>query len=417
MKVTAEIPQFKEVEVEASSQVKIRDLKKRVCRKLGVNAELTALLLKGKLLPENATLGQINLKSRKLTVDYMWARHLLLWGTAGQSLIENARVLVAGAGAIGNEVAKNLAMLGVGKLVIVDNDYVETSNLSRTVFFEKSDVGKPKALVLSRKLEKNYPYIHASFIRGRVENLPIHVYLNSDVIISGLDNVPSRMHLTSMSRRYSIPMVDAGSIGYEVRIHTYIPPDDPCPICPLPPGNYGQMAGLRNPCTAPLEEMKIPSLPTSMSLVSSIQTQEATKIILGYRTFLKEKKWPSNIGEPLKGALLIDLRFNRYTKMELNRNPRCMVCGKDGIAKNTVNRYEIPITEVRDSTTELQKRLSKLSNQPLEILMFKENRGKLTPVETGKKISDYSLRRNDFVHAVLKAGRDRYSEAVVRLIK
>jgi molybdopterin/thiamine biosynthesis adenylyltransferase len=416
MKVKAEIPQFKEVEVEASSRMKIRDLKKKVCRKLGINTELTALLLKGKPLPDNTRLRQIDLKSRKFTVDYLWARHLLLWGTGGQSSIENATVLVAGAGAIGNEVAKNLAMLGVGKLVIVDDDYVETSNLSRAVFFEKSDVGKPKALVLSRKLRKSYPYIHASFIRSRVENLPIHIYLNSDVIMSGLDNVPSRMYLTSISRRYSIPMVDAGSIGYEVRIHTYIPPDDPCPICPLPPGNYGQMAGLRNPCTAPLEEMKIPSLPTSMSLVSSIQTQEAMKIILGYGTFLKEKKWPSSIGEPLKGVLLIDLRFNRYTKMELNRNSRCMVCGKDGIAKKTVSRYEIPIAEVRDSTTELQKRLSELSNQPLEVLMFKENRGKLIPVKTGKKISDYSLRRQNFVHAVFKGDRDTYSEAVIRLV-
>jgi molybdopterin/thiamine biosynthesis adenylyltransferase len=416
MKVTAEIPQVSEVGVEASRSTKIRDLKKRICKELGIAEELTALLLKGRLLPENATLGQINLQSQKLTVDYMWARHLLLWGTSGQSLIEKSQVVLAGAGAIGNEVAKNLAMLGMRRLIVVDHDLIETSNLSRAVFFDKNDVGKPKASTLSRKLQKNYPYVEAKFHNNRVEDLPLQVYLESDVIISGLDNVPSRMHLVSISRRYSIPMVDAGTIGYEVRVQSYIPPEDPCPICPLPPGNYGQMAGLRNPCTAPLEEMKIPSLPTSMSLVSSIQAQEATKIILGYKAFLKDKKWPSHVGEPLKGVLLVDLKFNRYSKMELNKNPRCMICGKDGIANNTVSRYEISFSEVRNSTKRLQERITELpAVKPTEVLMFKEDRKRLVPVETGKTISQHRLSKGNYVHVVFKTSEGNYSEAVVKL--
>jgi len=416
MKVTAEIPSYKKVEVETSNRTKIARLKKIVCKKLGIDEKLTVLLLDGNRLSENATLGQINLQSRKLTVDYMWARHLLLWGADGQSLIENSQVLLAGAGAIGNEVAKNLAMLGVRKLVIVDYDLVETSNLSRTVFFEKGDVGKSKAEVLSRKLESNYSYVHAEFYRSRVENLPTKIYLNSDVILSGLDNVPSRMYLASISCRYSIPMVDAGAIGYENRVQTYIPPDNPCPICILPPGNYGQMAGLRNPCTAPLEEMKIPSLPTSMSLVSSIQTQEAIKIILGYNTFLKERTWPSNVGEPLEGVLLIDLRYNRYTRLDLKRNPKCMVCGKEGIAEDRVSRYDVILSEAHNSTSKLQKLIGKRSaDEMAEVLMFTENRKRLVPIGTGEKIDKYRLKKGDFVHAILKSSQDKYSEAVVAL--
>ncbi len=416
MKVTAEISNYKVIEVEASGSTKIRDLKKTICRKLEIDEKQTALLLDGRLLPENSKLDKVNPNSRKLTIDYMWARHLLLWGASGQSSIENSHVLLAGAGAIGNEVAKNLAMLGVQNLAVVDYDLIETSNLSRTVFFDRTDVGKPKAEVLSRKLQKNYPYLHATIHRSRVEDIPLKVYLNSDVIISGLDNVPSRMHLASISRRYSIPMVDAGTIGYETRVQVYVPPDDPCPICPLPPGNYGQMAGLRNPCTAPLEEMKIPSLPTSMSLVSSIQTQEATKIILGYKSFLEEKKWPSHVGEPLRGVLLIDLRFNRYSKIDLRKNPKCMVCGKDGIANNIVSRYEIPLSKVRNSTSKLQKLLSEISTvKSTEILMFRERQKELIPVEAGKKLSKYGLNKGDFIHIVLKTADDKYSEAITRL--
>ncbi len=416
MKVTAEIPQYKEVEVKASKNMKVRNLKREICKKLGINEQLTSLLLQGRPLRENSTIKEIGLQSRKLTVDYMWARQLLLWGSNGQTAIENAQVFLAGAGAIGNEVAKNLAMLGVQRLVIVDYDLVETSNLSRTVFYEKSDVGKAKAEVLSRKLKRNYPYVHPTFHRCRVEGVPAQVYLNSDVIVSGLDNVPSRMHLASISRRYQIPMVDAGAIGYEARVQAYVPPEDPCPICPLPPGNYGQMAGLRNPCTAPLEEMRIPSLPTSMSLVSSIQTQEVVKIILGYKTFLKEKRWPSEIGEPLKGALLVDLRFNRYSRVELNRNPRCMVCGKDGVAKNIVSRYEVSLSKTGNSTSRLQKRVSELLDaKPTEMLMFKEDKKKLVPVEVGKELTEYDLEKGKFVHIVMKTADDKYSEAVVKL--
>jgi hypothetical protein len=176
------------------------------------------------------------------------------------------------------------------------------------------------------------------------------------------------------------------------------------------------MAGLRNPCTAPLEEMKIPSLPTSMSLVSSIQTQEATKIIMGYKAFLKDKTWPSYVGEPLKGVLLVDLKFNRYSKMELNKNPRCMICGKDGIANNTVSRYEIPFSEVQNSTTRLQERIAELpAVKPTEVLMFKEDRKRLVPVETGKTISQHRLSKGNYVHVVFKTNEGNYSEAVVKL--
>jgi hypothetical protein len=127
-------------------------------------------------------------------------------------------------------------------------------------------------------------------------------------------------------------------------------------------------------------------------------------------------RWPSEVGEPLKGALLIDLRFNRYSKIELNRNPRCLVCGKDGIATNTVDRYEIFLSDARNSTSLLQKRITELSTTgPTEILMFKEARKKLIPIETGRRLSKYGLHKGDFIHTVLKTAQDKYSEAVIKL--
>ena len=74
-----------------------------------------------------------------------------------QDLLARSHVLVIGAGALGNEVVKNLAMLGVGHVVVVDMDSVETSNLSRSVLFREGDEGQAKAVCAAAAARKIYP--------------------------------------------------------------------------------------------------------------------------------------------------------------------------------------------------------------------------------------------------------------------
>src|SRR3954469_12624483 len=85
-----------------------------------------------------------------------------------QALLANARVLVVGAGALGNEVIKNLALLGVGQVVIADMDTVELSNLSRSVLFRESDEGKPKAECAARAAREIFPGINIHALVGNV---------------------------------------------------------------------------------------------------------------------------------------------------------------------------------------------------------------------------------------------------------
>src|SRR5258706_6084052 len=73
-----------------------------------------------------------------------------------QALLSRSRVLVIGAGALGNEVIKNLAMLGVGHVVVVDMDCVEISNLSRSILFRESDEGKAKAECVAESARQIY---------------------------------------------------------------------------------------------------------------------------------------------------------------------------------------------------------------------------------------------------------------------
>lgn len=418
MKIKASLPNVEEIEVDISKNSKVETLKHIICNRMGIEPESTALLLDGKALDESSRLREFDLVSKKIVVDYLWARHLILWGKKGQSRIRDSTVLIAGAGAIGNEVAKNLAMLGVKHLVMVDYDVVELSNVSRMVFFDRKDAGEFKVNVLAEKLMEKYPHTEISTYDTLLEKIPLSVFLDVDVIICGLDNAVSRIFLSSVSRKYLIPLVDGGAIGCKARVQVYVPPDSPCPVCSLPQDRYPQLVDLRNPCDAPVEEEKIPSLPTTLSLVSSIETQEALKILLGYKDFLKEGKWPNDVGEPLKGILIVDLGFNKYSVLELSRNANCIVCGKDGLAMNIVPRFEVPFGDLKNSTKILTESVrSMIGNDVEDLMLFKIAEGEPTRIETNKRLSEYGIEPGDFIQVLLNKGTDDYEEAIVKLMK
>ena len=340
-----------------------------------------------------------------VTVDYLWARHLLVWGLEGQRRIRNSSVLLAGAGAIGNEVAKNLAMLGVGQMLIVDRDTVELSNVSRMVFFEQSDLGKNKAEVLAKNIHRKYPYVQTAAFRGDLERLPLKFYLDSDAIICGLDNVVSRIFLTQICRKYSIPLVDGGITGLTGRIHVYIPPNDACPVCMFPPNQYSKIAGLRNPCDAPLEQEAAPSFSTTISLVSSILAQETIKLVLGTEEYRSNATWPQSSGQPLRAVLFLDLRNNRYTPMDLKRGEKCLVCGKEGTTKEPAQRVDIPIGTVSSSKEDLEKnirRQCKIKDSALRI-MAETSQG--TTLLDGHSRLPKNVGRGDYLR-VLTNGED-----------
>ncbi len=367
MRLKASLPSYKQIEVELNPSKTVKDLKTIVCERLGIEPDLTTLLLHGKPLVERTKLNKLKGLDEPVTVDYFWARHLLLWGTEGQKRIRTVSVLLAGAGAIGNEVAKNLAMLGVRRLFIIDRDNVELSNVSRMIFFGPEDIGKNKAEVLARNLHKKYPFVETVAFRGDLERLPLKFYLDSEVVVCGLDNVVSRIYLTQICRKYSIPLVDGGIIGLNARVHVYIPPDDACPICMFPPNQYSKIVGLRNPCDAPVQQEAVPSFATSLSLVSSILAQETIKLVLGLKQYQESKKWPENVGQALRSVLFIDMKNNRFTPMELKRSEKCYVCGKEGTAKDLASRCELSIDDLKRNSEKAIREAAKIGGLPLRI--------------------------------------------------
>ena len=126
-----------------------------------------------------------------------------------QQRLAEARVMVVGAGALGNEVLKNLALLGVGYLFIVDFDMVEASNLSRSVLFRSEDAGRPKAEVAAERVQAINPDVAVIPFHGDVtRDLGLGVYRRMDVVIGCLDSREARLAVNRACWRVGGPWVD-----------------------------------------------------------------------------------------------------------------------------------------------------------------------------------------------------------------
>ena len=111
-----------------------------------------------------------------------------------QPLLAEARVLVVGAGALGNEVIKNLALLGVGNMVVIDMDRIEESNLSRSVLFRGEDQGRLKSEVAANAAVRIYPGLHAVGRCGNVlSDIGLGYFRWAQVVVGALDNREARV--------------------------------------------------------------------------------------------------------------------------------------------------------------------------------------------------------------------------------
>jgi DNA-binding transcriptional regulator YhcF (GntR family) len=142
-----------------------------------------------------------------LQTDRLGTFDLISWWE--RERVRSAKVLVVGAGALGNEVIKNLTLMGVGHIFLVDFDEVEAANLSRSVFFRESDTGRPKAEVVAARAKTLNPDVHLQYLQGDVTaQLGLGVVRRMDVVISCLDNREARLAVNRFCYWMGKPMVD-----------------------------------------------------------------------------------------------------------------------------------------------------------------------------------------------------------------
>ncbi|MEI8082615.1 MAG: ThiF family adenylyltransferase [Actinomycetes bacterium] len=200
-----------------------------------------------------------------------------------QSRLAGAQVLVVGAGALGNEIVKNLVLLGVGNVTVIDMDTVENSNLARCVFFREGDEGSLKAEVVARAASQMNPDVTVVSLVGDVRvAMGLGGYRAFDLVIGGLDNREARLHVNRCCWKTGTPWIDGAIEGLMGTMRVFVPPGSACYECTLSDNDF-QLLAQRKACSLlSRDDMlagKVPTTITSASIVAGMQTQEAVKLL------------------------------------------------------------------------------------------------------------------------------------------
>lgn len=212
-----------------------------------------------------------------------------------QEKLKQAKVMVVGAGAIGNETLKNLALLGIGNIFIVDFDIISTSNLSRTVLFRKEDVGKKKAEVAAKRVKElafnddiSIDWFHGDL----VWELGTGIYDQMDLVLACLDNVEARMSINKQCWLTKTPWIDSGMYELGMRVEFYNPPEGPCYQCNLTPQqliNANKRYSCDDAKLKAYDEDKMPTTQITSAIVAAIQVQEAIKFLCDQEVAIGKK--------------------------------------------------------------------------------------------------------------------------------
>lgn len=138
------------------------------------------------------------------------ARQELLWGSDGQKVLRKAHAVIVGCGGTGSHVATQMAHLRVGGLTLIDDDVVETSNLSRIVGLGPEDVGRSKVDALADRLRRINPDCRIDTVRASVLDVDPQQLTSADVIVCATDSHGSRSLLNEIATQYYVPTVDLG---------------------------------------------------------------------------------------------------------------------------------------------------------------------------------------------------------------
>lgn len=312
-----------------------------------------------------------------------------------QKALKDSIVLIVGVGGLGTEIAKNLAMAGVGTIHLIDLDIIEYSNLNRQILFSDADEGEPKAKVAARALKKINPYSEYIWHHSNLEDVDPEIYVTADLYISGLDSVTARNELIRRAVHYRKPMIDGGTATYYGHVYTYLPGKNACLQCDpqrereretlaactlvgiprkkshclLKGQLYFESKNNRPPDTTILEEMNLvinyandlvkehfpsepifsldevvkmvdqhdPTIISINAVIASLQSQEALKLMHHLKGI--------ELGTVNPEYVIYNGLVGKFFYIEKPPNKKCMLCGKNATA---IEEVKLPASATID---------------------------------------------------------------------
>jgi molybdopterin/thiamine biosynthesis adenylyltransferase len=232
-------------------------------------------------------------------------------GREGQKRLANSHAVIIGCGALGAMQAEMLARAGVGRLRLVDRDFIEESNLQRQIMFEERDVidRLPKAVAAKARINRINSEITAEAVVKDADYSNIEDLIgDADIVLDGTDNFETRFLINDAAVKLNRPWVYGAAVGSYGLQMTIRPHETPCLRCLFPE--------LPAPGTSPTCDTAGVILPV-IATVASYQVSEALKILTGRI-------------EKLHGSLLqFDLWENKFTRLQIEgfRGPdSCRTC-------------------------------------------------------------------------------------------
>lgn len=217
-------------------------------------------------------------------IEERYARHNLIpnWK---QERLAGAKVAVVGCGALGNEVLKNLALLGIGNIWVIDYDTIEIHNLTRSVLFRETDIGKYKAEVITQRLRELNAEIQVHSVIGKLEMAFGRGLLREmDVVVGCLDSVRARRLLNKRCYSVGVPWIDGGISHYSGNVALFDPrvPETACYRCKMDTSTWERFNESYS-CGLLKDNYNEPKLATTImtaSIVAAYQTEILVQLLL-----------------------------------------------------------------------------------------------------------------------------------------
>ena len=212
----------------------------------------------------------------------MLTRQMPLVSEEEQEKFKNAKVTVIGCGGIGGLTIEMLARMGVGELVLVDEDAFDLSNLNRQTLSTHENLGQPKSEVAEKRVMEINPYVNVTSYSEHVDEENIDKLIkDSRIVIDALDNVLTRVIVSRKAREYRIPFIHGAIHGTLGQITTFLPNTKSYEEMFNLPSLGKELSdevveSLKNVTTGPP-----PVIGPVPNLVSCLQAMEAYKIITG----------------------------------------------------------------------------------------------------------------------------------------
>jgi molybdopterin-synthase adenylyltransferase len=234
-------------------------------------------------------------------------------GEAGQERLLSGSAVIVGCGALGTVAANLLVRAGLGRLRIIDRDFVEASNLQRQTLFEEADArdALPKAVAAERRLRSiNSEVAVEGIVADLTPENALELLAGFSVILDGTDNFETRLLLNDTAVSMRTPWIYAAAVGSYGVTMTVRPGDSACLACLLEDAGNGVGTGAEDTCDT------VGVLNAAVGVIASIEAAEAMKLLAGKP-------------EALSGKLIsCDVWTGKFQSIHMRRNPACRACAR-----------------------------------------------------------------------------------------